>query len=113
MYAERNFFFYGKYYLDHLGQMLPQIGTSLMPLITIPLNYALTTKEMSCKVMVSGKAESSLTRRWGRRDAGMAGGGGFLKRPAALVVDWPSSSLAASVDRLPGWSCWAGAPARL
>ena len=43
-------------------------------------------------VFVSGKAESPLTRRWGRRDEGIGGGGGYLKRPALLVVDGPSSN---------------------
>ena len=45
-----------------------------------------------CGRRVSGKAESPLTRRWGRRDEGIGGGGGYLKRPALLVVDGPSSN---------------------
>jgi len=65
------------------------------------------------RIGVSGEAESPLTWLWGGGNEGTAGGGGYLKRPVSLVVDEPSSSSAASVGRLPGWSCWAGAPARL
>jgi hypothetical protein len=40
------------------------------------------TKKAKRPSAVSGKAESPLTWQWGRRDEKIAGGGGYLKRPA-------------------------------
>jgi very-short-patch-repair endonuclease len=100
---QQNGYFVLRFLTEDAGKRLDQVLDAILA--------ALVHRDGNKRV--SGKAESPLTRQWGRWDEGIADGDGYLKRPASLVVDGPSSSSAASVDRLCGWSCWASAPARL